>query len=104
VSQTGDRDRRAAIEQWVIGVCTQLGLPVAASDDDFFDAGGTSLALARIVARAEQEFGAEALSPEELIEQSTVGQIAATILGNTMTGSNTTGSNTTGTAPSTAEH
>ena len=94
MSQTIEPGRRAAIEQWVISVCTQLGLPVAAGDDDFFDAGGTSLAVARIVARAEEEFGAEALSPEELIEQSMVSQIAATILRNTMTG----------TVPSTAEH
>jgi acyl carrier protein len=94
VSQTSDPGRQAAIEQWVIDVCAQLGLPVAASDDDFFDAGGTSLAVIRIVARAEEEFGAEALSPEELIEEPAVRQIAATILRNT----------TIGTVPSAAEH
>jgi hypothetical protein len=86
VSQTSDQDRQAAIEQWVMDVCAQLGLPVAASDDDFFEAGGTSLAVIRIIARAEADFGVGALSPEELIEQSLVSQIAAAIAGNTVTG------------------
>jgi acyl carrier protein len=94
VGRTSDPDRQAAIEQWVINACAQLGLPIAASDDDFFDAGGTSLSVIRFIARAEEEFGAEALSPEELIEQSVVRQIAATILRNT----------TIGTVPSAAEH
>jgi acyl carrier protein len=87
VSQTSSQDRQAAIEQWVISACTQLGLPVAAGDDDFFEAGGTSLAVVRIVARAEDEFGADALTPEELIEESTVSQIAITIFRNTAVGS-----------------
>lgn len=94
MSQTSSPDRQAAIEQWVINVCAELGLPVAAGDDDFFDAGGTSLAVVRFIARAEEEFGADALSPEELIEESTVRQIAVTIFGNT----------TVGTAASAAEH
>jgi hypothetical protein len=89
VSQASEQ---AAIEQWVIEVCAQLGLPMAASDDDFFEAGGTSLAVIRTIARAEAEFGIGALSPEELIEQSTVAQIAAAIIRNT------------GTVPSAAEH
>jgi acyl carrier protein len=94
VSQTSDPDRQAAIEQWVIDVCAQLGLPLADSDDNFFDAGGTSLAVIRLVARAEEEFGADALTPEELIEQSSVREIAAAILRNS----------TIGTVPSAAEH
>lgn len=94
MSQTRDQGGQAAIEQWVIDVCAQLGLPVAAGEDDFFEAGGTSLAVVRLVARVEEEFGAEAFSPEELIEESTVRQIAAAILRNT----------TTGTVPSAAEH
>lgn len=94
MSQTSGPDRQAAIEQWVIDACAQLGLPIAASDDDFFDAGGTSLAVIRFVARSEEEFGAEALSPEELIEHPAVRQIAATIFRNT----------TIGTVPSAAEH
>jgi acyl carrier protein len=86
VSQTSDTNRQATIEQWVINVCTELGLPIETSDDDFFEAGGTSLAVVRIIARAEDEFGAEALSPEELIEESAVRQIAATILRNSTIG------------------
>lgn len=93
MGQTSDPGRQAAIEQWVISVCAQLGLPVADGDDDFFEAGGTSLAVVRIVARAEEEFGADALSPEEIIEESTVRQIAATIFRNA----------TIGTVPSAAE-
>ena len=96
MSRTSNADRQAAIEQWVIGACTQLGLPVTDGDDDFFDLGGTSLAVIRIIARAEEEFGAEALTPEELIEDSTVREIAATIFRNTAAG-------TVGTAPSAAE-
>lgn len=94
MSQTSDPDRLAAIEQWVINVCAQLGLPLSGVDDDFFDAGGTSLAVVRLVARAEEEFGADALTPEELIEQSTVREIAAVILRNS----------TIGNVPSAAEH
>ena len=94
MSQTSEKDRQPAIEHWVIGACAQLGLPMAAIDDDFFEAGGTSLAVIRIIARAEAEFGAGALSPEELIEQSTVSQIAAAIVRNTVAG----------TVPSATEH
>lgn len=94
MSQTSDQGGQAAIEQWVIDVCAQLGLPVADGDDDFFEVGGTSLAVVRLVARVEEEFGADAFSPEELIEESTVRQIAGAILRNT----------TTGTVPSAAEH
>ncbi len=91
MSQTNNPDRQTIIEQWVIHACTQLGLPIATRDDDFFDAGGTSLAVMRIIARTEAEFGPEALTPEELIEESTIRQIASTILRNS-------------TAPSIAEH
>lgn len=86
MSQTSDTDRRAAIEQWVISTCIELGLPVENGDDDIFEAGGTSLAVVRIIARAEDEFGPEAISPEELIEESAIGQIAATILRNSTSG------------------
>lgn len=82
MSQTSETDRQAAIEQWIINACAQLGLALGTSDDDFFEAGGTSLAVVRIIARVEDEFGFETLSPEELIEESSVRQIAATILRN----------------------
>lgn len=94
MSRTSDTDRQAAIEQWVIDVCAQLGVPLEGSDDDFFDAGGTSLAVIRFVARAEEEFGADAFTPEELIEESSVREIAAAIFRNS----------TIGTVPSAAEH
>jgi len=86
VSQTSTPAKQAAIEQWVIATCAQLGLTVAEGDDDFFDAGGTSLTVIRIIARAEEEFGTDALSPEELIEESTVSDIAASIFRNISAG------------------
>ncbi len=86
MSHTSSQERQATIERWVIDTCVQLGLPVAAGEDDFFDAGGTSLAVIRMIARAEEEYGADALSPEELIEQSTASQIAAAIFRNTTVG------------------
>lgn len=67
------------IERWVITVCRELKLPVESVDDDIFDLGGTSLTIMRIIARAEQDFGPEVLTPDEIIEGSTVTEIASTI-------------------------
>jgi len=76
MSETGSQD---AVERWVISACRELSLPVESADDDFFDAGGTSLAVVRLIAQAEAEFGPEVLPPEELAEHSTAGGIAAVI-------------------------
>lgn len=67
------------VERWVITVCRELKLPVESVDDDIFDLGGTSLTIMRIIARAEQDFGPEVLTPDEIIEGSTVTEIASTI-------------------------
>jgi acyl carrier protein len=64
---------------WVIGVCRELGVPVESADDDFFATGATSLSAVKLIARAEQEFGDDALPPEELFERSTMAQIADSI-------------------------
>lgn len=74
---------RTAVEEWVIGACQQLGLPIETTDDDFFDAGATSLTVMRLIDRVEKEFGPDALSPEEVIEHGSVHGIAAAIVDNT---------------------
>jgi acyl carrier protein len=72
-------ERQAEIERWVIEACQELKLPIGAPDDDIFDAGGTSLTVIRLIARAETEFGAEVLTPDEIVESSSVREIAGTI-------------------------
>ncbi len=72
----------AAIEGWVIEACQQLGLPVSTGDDDFFEAGATSLTVMRLIERVGKKFGEDALSPEDVIEFSSVHEIAATISAN----------------------
>ncbi len=78
-----DSDVRVDLIAWVTEACAALGLEVAKPEDDFFEVGGTSLILVRLIARAVDEFGADALSPDELIESSTIGEIAATIQSHT---------------------
>jgi acyl carrier protein len=72
-------ERQAEIERWVIEACQALKLQIGEADDDIFDAGGTSLTIVRLVARAESEFGAEVLSTDEIVESSSVHDIAASI-------------------------
>lgn len=72
----------AQVQQWVRDTCRELGLPVEHGSDDFFSAGGTSLTLLRLVARAEAEFGDDALPPDDLYEHSSFHGIAATIIRN----------------------
>jgi acyl carrier protein len=63
----------------VIAVCQGLKLQIGAAEDDIFDAGGTSLTVIRLIAKAESEFGAEVLSTDEIVESSSVHEIAASI-------------------------
>jgi acyl carrier protein len=81
-----EASNQTAIEDWVIHTCQGLGLPIEAGDDDFFEAGATSLTVIRLVNRAEEEFGSDALSPENVIENSAVHAIAAAIAENTADG------------------
>ena len=71
------------VEQWVIGACRDLGVELDGAEDDLFAAGATSLTAIRLIARVEEEFGEDALPPDDLYEHSTVGAIAATIRRNT---------------------
>lgn len=70
------------VEQWVRDACRDLGLPMDGGADDFFMAGGTSLTVLRLVARAEEEFGDDALPPDDLFEHSSFRGIAASIVRN----------------------
>ncbi len=67
------------IERWVIQVCQSLGLPVDDAGRDFFKAGGTSLTAVKLMARAEERYGDDALPPDDLFAESTIRQIAACI-------------------------
>jgi acyl carrier protein len=80
VSDTSEQ--QAELERWVIEQCQGLKLQIGAAGDDIFDAGATSLTVIRLVARAESEFGAEVLSPDDIIEFSSVHGIASRIRGN----------------------
>lgn len=70
------------VEQWVCDACRDLGLPVESVSDDFFLAGGTSLTLIRLVARAEALFGEDCLPPDDIFEHSSLRDIAASIIRN----------------------
>jgi len=70
------------LREWVLEVCQDLGLPLRTDEDDFFDAGGTSLSAARLIGRAEEAFGEDALPPEALYTGSTVGEIVVTLAKN----------------------
>ncbi|ABR83415.1 MULTISPECIES: acyl carrier protein [Pseudomonas] len=67
------------IEFWLINTCRELGLRVDAPDSDFFAAGGTSLSAIRLIAKAEEHFGEDALPPEDLFAQSRIHDIASCI-------------------------
>ena len=71
--------RRVDVETWVLDACRDLGLRLDGPDDDFFDGGGNSLSAMKLIARVEEEFGEDALPPEDLFTDSTVRQIAARI-------------------------
>jgi hypothetical protein len=49
------------------------------AEDDFFQAGGTSLAAIKFLQRVEKRFGAEVLSPDALYEDARLGSLAKTI-------------------------
>jgi len=70
------------LSEWVLEACQDLGLPLRHDQDDFFDAGGTSLLAVKLIGRAEEAFGEDALPPEALFAGSTVGEIVATLTQN----------------------
>ncbi|WP_406134521.1 phosphopantetheine-binding protein [Streptomyces sp. NBC_01089] len=67
------------VEVWLISVCQALGLDVAAAEDDFFEAGGTSLSAMKLIARVEETFGEDTLPPDDLFAQSSVRALASAI-------------------------
>lgn len=67
------------VERWLLEVCRDLGLQLGGAAADFFEAGGTSLTAIKLITRAEQRFGEDALPPDDLFTESTVRQIAASI-------------------------
>ncbi|GGP93683.1 acyl carrier protein [Streptomyces roseolilacinus] len=75
------------IERWVVATCRDLGVDLDGADGDFFEAGGTSLAATRLIARAEARYGEDALPPDDLFADSGVRAIAAAIGRNARRGS-----------------
>lgn len=67
------------LETWLISTCQALGLNVTAAEDDFFEAGGTSLSAVKLIARVEETFGEDALPPDDLFAESSVRALASVI-------------------------
>jgi hypothetical protein len=67
------------ILQWLVDTCRDLGLVVEGPDSDFFAAGGTSLTAVKLIERAEDVYGEDALTPEELFADSRLSDIAAAV-------------------------
>ena len=63
-------EHQGEIERWVIDACQQLKLQIRTADEDIFDAGATSLTIIRLIAKVETQFGAELISPDEIVEAS----------------------------------
>lgn len=76
---TGAPGPQDDVQRWVILVCNSLGLPVDDAGRDFFEAGGTSLTALKLMTRAEERYGEDALPPDDLFAESTIRQIAACI-------------------------
>ena len=79
MSETDMKTASATLVSWVIGECKQLGLRVESGNDDFFEAGGTSLTAVKLIERAEREFGDDSLPPDELFTESRIADLAASI-------------------------
>lgn len=78
-----DSNGQDKLEHWVVETCRGLGLQAQDPGGDFFAIGGSSLTAVKLISQAEQEFGEDALPPEDLFERSTLRDIAATIRRNT---------------------
>lgn len=72
-------DHHDTIENWVVEICKDLGLPVTDADSDFFEAGGTSLTAMKLIGKAEETYGEDALPPDDLYAESSLRDIAASI-------------------------
>ena len=72
-------DGAAAVERWLVDTCRELGVPVEGAENDFFEAGGSSLTVVKLLARVEERFGEEALSAEDLFAESRLREMASRI-------------------------
>lgn len=79
MSETANPKSLESLQTWVIDECKQLGLRISAAEDDFFEAGGTSLTAVKLIERAEKEFGDDSLPADELFTKSRVAEIATAI-------------------------
>ncbi|GID90945.1 acyl carrier protein [Amorphoplanes digitatis] len=67
------------IERWAVGSCRDLGLDPGDGGDDFFVIGGTSIGVLRLVAGAEQRYGAGVLSPDDVYKHRVLREIATVV-------------------------
>jgi acyl carrier protein len=81
-SATESESAEVEVEAWLLGALRELGLEAGGPQDDFFELGGTSLTAMRLIAKAEERFGEDALPPDELYERPGLRQIAAGIARN----------------------
>ncbi|MFI7293756.1 phosphopantetheine-binding protein [Streptomyces sp. NPDC050121] len=79
MSETDNRMTSETLLAWVVDECKQLGLRVTGGEDDFFEAGGTSLTAVKLIERAEREFGDDSLPADELFTESRVTDIVVSI-------------------------
>lgn len=79
MSEGAESPQLAEIERWLIEACQSLGLQITGAEQDFFTAGATSLTAIRLIARAEERYGEDALPPDDLYEDGRIRQIAASI-------------------------
>ncbi|MFF9770401.1 phosphopantetheine-binding protein [Streptomyces sp. NPDC053086] len=79
MSETDNRMAPDTLLAWVVDECKQLGLRVTGGEDDFFEAGGTSLTAVKLIERAEREFGDDSLPADELFTDSRLVEIVASI-------------------------
>ncbi|MGW4891521.1 phosphopantetheine-binding protein [Kitasatospora sp. NPDC004240] len=86
MTEMTDDTRRESAELWVLDACRDIGLRVGDAGSDFFESGGNSLAAMKLIARADQQYGEDALPPDDLFARSTVREIAESIVRNSAAG------------------
>jgi FkbM family methyltransferase len=75
-----DLEPRTPTEKSLASIWREIfGKSDATLDLDFFESGGNSLTAVRLIARVEEIFGENALSPDTLFETSQLGELAAAI-------------------------
>jgi hypothetical protein len=72
----------AEVESWLLKICQDMGLAVESSDDNFFAAGASSIMAVKLVAKAEETFGEDALPPDDLFTHGKLRDIAKIIVAN----------------------